>query len=335
MNTFQNQNNFNKNYNYGIFEKNEFNEPNRQIKWKFSSQNTFHFKQDIERIWLIMRNFELLSTLCDLGNFPAIITKGKDTCKVGNEFKGIFFGKVPYFGKVQNVINLPEIKKIEWLLNLDNNQYFMLTIELFKVTENNSTVAIKKFQFESEELNFNAEKANYKIIDNKLFEKLDILLEKEPINLLKYESTIINGKMEDIWSIITNPDKLTPIAPNNNFLPNINLRNMNKEEKKQASIFYNGVIRNLDVVLKFKEENPGWNKWLIVAEISGETPVKTPKYNLAIQLTKISNKDCQLSLLTKYLERVDDEEFNEISNRKKYLLSSLKDYFENFYSPTN
>jgi hypothetical protein len=270
-----------------------------------------------------------------LGNFPVIITKGKDTFKVGNEFKGIFFGKVPYFGKVQNAINLPEIKKIEWLLNLDNNQYFMLTIELFKVTENNSTVAIKKFQFENEELNFNAEKANYKIIDNKLFEKLDILLEKEPINLLKYESTIINGKMEDIWSIITNPDKLTPIAPNNNFLPNINLRNMNKEEKKQASIFYNGVIRNLDVVLKFKEENPGWNKWLIVAEISGETPVKTPKYTLAIQLTKISNKDCQLSLLTKYLEQVDDEEFNEISNRKKYLLSSLKDYFENFYSPTN
>ena len=176
---------------------------------------------------------------------------------------------------------------------------------------------------------------NQKFIDNKLFEKIDIILQKEPVNLLKYESTIINGKMEDIWSIITDPEKLTPIAPNNSYLPNINVRNMNKNEKKQATIFYNNGIRNLDVVLTFKEENPRWHKWLIILEISGETPVKTPKHTVSLQLTKISNKDCQLTLLTKYLEPVNNEEFNEISNKKKYLLNSIKDYFENFYSPSN
>ena len=56
---------------------------------------------------------------------------------------------------------------------------------------------------------------------------------------------------------------------------------------------------------------------------------------MAIQLTKISEKECQLTLLTKYLENIENEEFNEITIKKKYLLNSLKDYFENFYSPSN
>ena len=322
------------NINNNIFQKNEFNEPDHEINWKYSIQNTFNFKHDIETIWLIIKGFDLLSTLSDQGNFPVIFTKGKNTWEVGNEFKGIILRKIPFVARVQSIINLPEIKKVEWLLNLHENQYMIILIELYKVTEDNSTVAIKKFLFENETFKQNTEKSNYKIIDNRLFETIDNLLQKEPINILKYESTIIRGKMEDIWSILTDPNKLTPIAPNNNYLPNINLRNMNKEEKKQTSIFYNDEIRNLDVVLKFKEENPGWQKWLIILEVSGETPVKTPKHTIALQLTKIGNEYCQLTLLTKYLEPVDNEEFNEISNKKKYLLNSLKDYFENFYSPS-
>ena len=159
MNIFQNQSNSNNILNNSIFVNSEFIEPNHEINWKYSLQNTFHFKQDIERIWLIIRSFELLCTLSDIGNYPVIITKGKDSWKEGNEFKGIFLGMVPFVGKVQSKLDLPEMKKIEWLLRTINNRYFNLTIELYKVTENNSTVAIKKFQFENEKMKIEAEKS--------------------------------------------------------------------------------------------------------------------------------------------------------------------------------
>ena len=75
------------------------------------------------------------------------------------------------------------------------------------------------------------------MIEKKLFEKIDKILETEPINLLKYESAIINGKMEDIWNIIIDFNKLTAIAPNNNYLPNINVKDMKIEEKKRYQLF--------------------------------------------------------------------------------------------------
>ena len=213
-----------------------------------------------------------------------------------------------------------------------SNKYIFIIIELFKVTEDNSTVAIKQIKKEKE-LKNDEEKARIYMIETKLFEKIDKVLEEEPINLLKYESTIINGKMEDIWNIITDFNQLTAIAPNNNYLPNICIKDMKIEEKKEVSIFYNDEIKIFDMTLKCISEKPGWNKWLIACEISGGKPFKIPKHLFIFQLTKISNNECQLSLLTKFNEPISTELFNEIAEKKKYLLLSIKDYFANFYAP--
>jgi hypothetical protein len=123
------------------------------------------------------------------------------------------------------------------------------------------------------------------------------------------------------------------IAPNNYYLPDINIKNLKIGEKAEASIFEKNEIRKLDITLKCKEDKPGWNKWLIVFVASGGYPKKIPKHTIIFQLTKINNNECQLSLLTKFHEPIDNEEFKELSNRKKYLLLSVKDYFENFYCP--
>ena len=337
MDSKSNKNSLNNNQeekNY-IFDKKEFNYPNYELNWNYSIQNSYHFKKDIERIWLVIRSFEFLSMLSNQNHYPCIILKGKNTWEVGNEFKGIILGKIPFVARVNECVVLPEMKKIEWLLNKNNNEYFTLGIELFKVTEDNTTVAIKQFKFENEELKKNTENFDYKIIDNIIFENIEFILKKNPIHLLKYESTIINGKMEDVWDIVTDFNKIVAIAPNNNYLPNLNLRNLKINEKKEASIFYNNKIRTIDVVLKYKEEKPGWNKWVIVCEVSGGSPEKIPKHISFFQITKIGNNKCQLTLITKYLENIGNEEFNEINDRKKYLLFSIKDYFENFYSPEN
>jgi len=312
-------------------EGNNFKEPDHEILWKNFYQDSYYFKQDIERVWVILRSLEALLILFNQGHYPCIVLKGKDTWTNGNEFKGNIFGKFPFIGKVRNCSNLPEIKKVEWIFHF-RVMYVSITIELFKVTEDNSTVAFKQIKSEKEIENYD-HIASIQMIEKKLFEKIDKILEEEPINLSKYESAIINGKMEDIWNIIIDFNKLTAIAPNNNYLPNISIKDMKIEEKKEVSVFYNDEIRKFDITLKCREEKPGWNKWIIVCEISGGNPVKMPKHIILFQLTKISNSKCQLTLLTKYQESISTKEFKEIAKKKKYLLLSIKDYFDNFYAP--
>ena len=58
-----------------------------------------------------------------------------------------------------------------------------------------------------------------------------------------------------------------------------------------------------------------------------------PKHIIVFQITKITNNECQLTLLIKFHEPIDTEKFKEIAKKQKYLLLSIKDYFDNFYAP--
>ena len=138
--------------------------------------------------------------------------------------------------------------------------------------------------------------------------------------------------MEDIWGIITDFNKLTAIAPNNNFLPNINIKNLKIGEKVETSIISNEEAKKFDIYLRIKDERPGWNKWIIVLEI-----YCGPKLNrsLLLQLTKINNNECQFSIISKFHEPLKTEKFKEISKTEKYLILSVKDFFNNFYSPNS
>ena len=318
-------------YAKNIKEKKEFTNPEHELKLKYLVQKTYHMKQDIERIWLLVKNFDLLSLAGNKNNYPIVYIKGQDSWKIGNEFKGNLAGDYPFVARVHKNINFPEIKKIEWIFNFINNEYFIIKVELFKVTEDNSTVIVKNIKYDNEKLFYEIEQI-MKISEIKAFQIIEKLLESEPINLLKYESSVINGKMEDIWDIVTDFNKLTAIAPNNNFLPNINIKNMKIGEKVETSIILNEEIKKYVIDLKIKDERPGWNKWIILLEIYKE---KKLNHSLLIQLTKINNNECQFSIISKFHEPLKTENFKEISKREKYLILSVKDFFNNFYSPNS
>ena len=129
-------------------EDNNFIAPDHKIIWSNSSQNSYHYKPDIERVWLIIRNFDLLSLIKNKGHGPCILTKGQITWEVGSEFKGNLLGDFSFTARVEENENLPEIKKIKWLVKLQNKSYIMIKIELFKVTEDNSCVLFWKIKFE-------------------------------------------------------------------------------------------------------------------------------------------------------------------------------------------
>jgi len=331
----ENINSFEENYNFINIEEpeiNEFKPPEHELNWNNFIQYTYHFKQDIERIWVFLKNFEFISLLINEGHFPCINIKGKDTWKVGNTFKGNLYKILPFIARVEKVLNLPEMKSIKWLFNnIKDSDYFNIKISLYKVNEDNSTVALATIRFQKKEINAEIKDKTLNII--KIFEEIEKLLENKAINLLRYESGIIKGKMKDIYDILIDSNKISAIAPNNDIIPNYNLKDLKIGEKIQVSIIKDEIIQSANVVLKCRETNPSWNKWIIVVEVSGGEPKKIPKHISLFQLTKINNYECQLIMMTKYDEPIDCKEFHEYTKKKRYLIMSIKDYFEHFYSP--
>ena len=98
----------------------QFINPDHEIKWQWTNKNTYHFKQDIERVWLFLRSFEFICLLSNEGHYPCINIKGKDTWKVGNTFKGNLYNIYPFVARVEKVLNFPEMKEIKWLFNFLN-----------------------------------------------------------------------------------------------------------------------------------------------------------------------------------------------------------------------
>ena len=121
-----------------------------------------------------------------------------------------------------------------------------------------------------------------------------------------------------IYIIIkSDSNKISAIAPNNDIMPNYNLKDLKIEEKTQVSIIRDNIIQTAEIILKYRETNPDWNKWLLVLDIFWGKPKKIPRYTSLFQLTKINNNECQLIMLTKYNETVDNQEFQEYTNIMK------------------
>ena len=314
-------------------EINKFVDPEYEIQWKNFLQDSYHFKQDIDRVWAIFRSFDILCLLSNQDNCLLIYIKGNDTWKQGNEFKGCILGQIPYVAKVKDSINLPDIKKIEWIIYA-KKEYTLISIDLLKVTDDNSTVVVKEIKREKD---FPKEISNIiiQINGDKLYEKIDNILETEPINLLKYESGIINGNMEDIWNTLTDFNQLRIISHKNNYLPNFSFKNVKINEKKEVSVSNNKNLKKYFITLKYQEEKPGCNKWSIAFEVSGGEQIKIPIHTVLYQLTKITNTKCQLTIITKFHEPIGTEVFKKFSKEKRDLLVSIKEYFDNLNSTQN
>ena len=216
-----------------INEKNKFNHPDHEIKSNYFINITYHFKQDIERVWMLLKNFDILSLISNEGHYPCIFLKGQNTWKVGNIFKGNLYGIFPFIAKVEKSVNLPEIKKIKWIFNINDNDYFIIKLESFKVTGDNTTVALQKSKFENFDLYQQIKEKFKQNSTYTIFQHVAKILENEAINLLTYESGIVKGKMKDIWNVIMDFNTLTVIAPNHNHFPNISLKDLKIGEKKK------------------------------------------------------------------------------------------------------
>jgi hypothetical protein len=146
-------------------------------------------------------------------------------------------------------------------------------------------------------------------------------------DISQYEGGIISGKMDDIWEFILNTIKLKNIAPLIHLDGEIDLNKINEGDEIQ--MFYDNHNKNFMIKCKLKEKKDNWNKWFIIFHLFSGNP-KIPEQELIIELTKINNNDCQLILFTKYFEPEINENIQKISQNKKYIINSIKDYLENY-----
>ena len=311
----------------------EFKEPKEKIEWKHYDQISHHLKPDIERVWLLTQKFDILLLILNQGHYPLVFIKGDNTKKIGNQFQGNMYGDFPFIAKVNKTNDYPEFKKIEWLFFLKNKYYMSIKLELFKVTEDNSTTLVEKIKFDKQEL-FSELSKYLNSSKARIFNVLEEILENEPINLVIYESGLINGNMKNIWDIVTDFSKLSFIAPNNCFPSHINLKNVEKGQVQQFSIKNKEEVVEFLLELECREDKPGWNKWLIVFNYYKKNS-DSKEGIIIIQLTKINNNLCQLTFIEKYLKAKSAEEFREVSKRFQYIIMSIKDYFDNFFSNNN
>ena len=86
------------------------------------------------------------------------------------------YGNYPFVSSPQ-IYKFSGNKKIKWIFNLTDNDFFIIKEELFKVTEDNSTVIIKNIKYENEKLFYDIEKI-MNLSEIKTIKIIEKLLEK-------------------------------------------------------------------------------------------------------------------------------------------------------------
>lgn len=298
--------------------------------WKILDDNTFYFKQNIETIWYIIKTKNFLFNENNSNKNPFIIRKGSNIWDLGNIFEGRIFDIYEFYSKVIKTKSNFELKKIEWIFFLSNEVSFRLKMNLYKVTEDNTTVLnlIVKYIPSTEEDIIN--KIKEKIKENNYIKRIEELVQKESVYLYQYESGLIQGNMEEIWNLITDYSKLSLIAPNNRCFVPININNIKIGEISNVPIKIKNIQGYLEIKLDLKERKSGWNDWAFGYSILGGGPFKTAKQTFYVKLTKINKKETQICMFTKIYDKIPLEMCKILSQQKKYVISSIKDYFENF-----
>lgn len=297
--------------------------------WNLGLNISYHFHQNIERVWSYFQNLENLKTNFKLDSLD-IKKANKNNNEKNNDFEGIYYDST-FHAKLLKTKNFCELKKVQWIFYFDNDEIFKLKITFYKITEDNSTVIDLKVTY--------VPKLGKNIIDQimseinhfQLFADIETNIQKKFNMIFQYESCIIQGNPDDIWDLLSDNSKLVFIAPNNDcFLP-LNINTM----KVGEIVEINMKIKESDVKIKVKFDlvrKTIGSKWIFCYTILGGEPFDILKQTLFVQLTRVNELETQVCIFTKIHENINSEMIIYLANKKKYVLNSLKDYFMNFYS---
>ena len=300
--------------------------------WHLGLNISYHYHQNIERVWICFQNLENFKSNIKLDSLE--IKKENDNNKENNNiFEGNYYDN-SFHVKILKYKNLYEFKKIEWIFYFESDEIFKLKINLYKITEDNSTVIDLKIKYAA---NFGNNIIDQIISDiNHIHNFVDIEtnIQKKYNMIFQYESCIIQSNPDDIWDVLSDNSKLVLIAPNNDcFLP-LNINSMKIGEIYEIKMN----IKDSEIKIKVKFDlirKKIGDKYIFCYTILGSEPFDILKQTLFVQLTKVNDIESQVCIFTKIHEVINSEIIKELANKKRYVLSSLKDFFMNFFSPND
>lgn len=303
------------------------------IPYKKTIEYSYQINHSISRVWVIIRDAPASSLLTTEDHFPIIITKGKETWTVGTEFCGKMKEFGEYYGKCIKVKNFPQIKKLQWEMKTQTiPSPIIYESQLYKTEEDEeSTILLIKLKFYDEESynNYLLLKDKYEKLNEKFINKINVTLTDSTLNLYQYEAGLIYSSMDKIWEFVTNLISLKKIAP---------LIRMDCDNEDETYSTVPGTEKKISIdnhkgyyitkTLKY-DKRKSWNKWIFCYTISSGEP-KVPRQLIFITLSKINSNECQLSFFNEFKEPARSEFIKGLSNQKKYIIQSIKDYLENY-----
>lgn len=286
----------------------------------------------IDRVWYLVRDASISSALFPDDSCPLIVKPGNNTWTINNEFYGKVTELGDFVGKCLKVQNFPQMKKIKWRIKTSEQKIiFDFEYQLFKITESDSSVLFWKIEFLDEEgySKFQNSKEKLTKIWENYTKKINEVLVTSPMNLFQFEAGVIASKMKNIWEFMTDLHKLKKIAP----LMKIDCEdtdcNLAAPPGTIMKVTANGG-KDFFMIKTIKcDKRPNWNKWLLVFEIFGGQP-KIPHQIALSTLTKINYEECHLASFHEFREPATMEYIKYLSEEKKYIIGSVKDYLENY-----
>ena len=296
-------------------------------KGLFDFETTYVFNENIERVWIFLRDVSLIEKINPNLITQFKLTKGNNSWEIGNKFSSYWIGVSQIdseciFSKIHT-----NLKVIIWKYNLKINLFFYKCLFLYKITEDDSTLASISIKTLLEETEYTP---NYDVVDGykKLFHDLLSLYAKymklSNVSVINYESTIIKKNIKFVWDFCTNLNNITPIWDllkgkfeyHGDLYKKGTFIRGNNSEGKTLFLQVNDVQMNEDD-----------NYWSYSIETFG-TAAHLRKQEIKLGIIKIDENNSQVSFTHTFHENVSREIVIKRSNNNKIFLQKLKGMFE-------
>jgi len=296
-------------------------------KGAFDFETSYVFNENIERVWIFLRDVSLIEKVN-----PNLITqfqlkKGNNSWTVGNKFTSYWIGVSQIESECIFSKTHTNLKVIVWKYNLQINLFFYKCLFIYKITEDDSTLATINIKTPLDE---NEYTPYYDLLDGykKLYHDLLTLYAKymklSNVSIINYESTIVKKNIKFVWDFCTNLNNITPIWDllkgkfeyyGDLFQKGTFIRGNNAEGKTLY-------LQVNDVQMNEKD-----NYWFYSIETFG-TAAHLRKQEIKLGIIKIDENTSQVSFTHSFHENVSREIVIKRSNNNKIFLQKLKGMFE-------
>ena len=287
-------------------------------------------EENIDRCWIFISNI----LKCVAPSAKIVINykldKGSNTYTVGNEFSCYWIGISNNHYKCIESKNSYIIRKISWIINLDIGFSIRKTYLMYPITNDNKTLIKLNLELiteNNEPINFEETKDYYYQLQYKMINKIIKVMDSSKEYHFIYESFIVNKNQIVCWNNMINLTKLEEVLSGkigHNFICN--------GDPEKIGTFWRCELNNEDklifIIIKNISKPKKRNTWKYCLETFG-TQINNIRQTLEINIVKINNETSQISILIKYLEKINKELYDYKKERIKEVIPIIKTFINN------